>query len=69
MPVIQFSTQAQYLSVKQVAARYSVAVSTIWKWTKLGKFPEPRKLNNCTRWHVDDLVSWEASQDDIVVNE
>ena len=69
MSVISFSSQTKYLTVKQVAARYSLGVSTIWQWAKEGKFPQPRKLHNATRWYTDDLTEWESEMTDSVVNQ
>ncbi|MDX1573806.1 MAG: AlpA family phage regulatory protein [Methylophaga sp.] len=69
MNVIQLSHQTKYLTDKEVAARYSLGRSTIWLWTRENKFPKPRKLNHSTRWHVDDLIKWEAELKDKAVNQ
>ena len=54
----------QYLSVKALAARYSVAKSTCWRWTQEGKLPQPVKLTNgSTRWKLTDLEQWEAQRE------
>ena len=45
-----------YLNVQQVAARYSVGISTVWRWTRDGRLPPPLKLTDrCTRWDQRDL--------------
>lgn len=50
-----------YLSVKEVAARYGVDPSTIWRWLKKGLFPEPKRFGPQTlRWAISDLESHEA---------
>lgn len=69
MPIIQITTEVKFFTVKQVATRYSMGVSTVWKWVKAGEFPQPRKLNRTTRWHLDDLLTWELSQKQNAVNE
>lgn len=49
-----------FLSVKDVAARYSVSVATIWRWTRNKSFPNPIRLGeNVTRWRANDLMIWE----------
>ncbi|WP_412050814.1 helix-turn-helix transcriptional regulator [Hoeflea sp. Naph1] len=51
-----------FLNVRHVAARYSVSVATIWRWTKeRADFPQPRKLGSgSTRWMLDELAEFEA---------
>ena len=39
-----------------VAAWLGVSRTTIWRWTKAGKLPQPRRLgSNTTRWAVGEL--------------
>jgi len=53
---MQSETVTKWLSDSDVARRYSVSRITIWRWTKAGHLPKPRKLGaNTTRWHIDDL--------------
>ena len=51
----------QYLSVKEVAKRYGVDPSTIWRWSrKKPAFPDPHKFGPQTiRWKITDLEAWE----------
>jgi len=51
-----------FVSVHDVAARYNVLPSTIWRWLKtVPEFPAPLKLTpGTTRWRLSDLVSFEA---------
>lgn len=54
----------RFLTDKQVAARYSVARSTPWRWVERGQFPKPVKLSpGCTRWRVSDVEAWEAERE------
>jgi len=47
----------------EVAIRYSISRSTIWRWLKNGKFPKPIKLGTAsTRWRLDDLEAWEQAK-------
>jgi predicted DNA-binding transcriptional regulator AlpA len=49
-----------YLSVKDVAVRYNVNPSTIWRWLKNGHLPEPKRFGPQTlRWAIPDLEVWE----------
>jgi len=51
-----------FLNARQVAARYSVSVATIWRWTKQrADFPQAKKLGSgSTRWMLDELLEFEA---------
>jgi len=45
-----------YLSVKEVATRYSIGVSTVWDWASKKLLPSPiRYGQRCTRWSSVDL--------------
>ncbi|WP_336801101.1 helix-turn-helix transcriptional regulator [Kaistia sp. MMO-174] len=52
-----------YLSVAQVARRFSVSVPTIWRWAKTRpEFPKPVVLSpGTTRWRLADLVAFEQN--------
>lgn len=44
----------QYVSDQQLAARYNVSRSTIWRWVKRGILPAPEQLSpGCTRWRLE----------------
>lgn len=54
-------TKGVLLSVKQVAEKYGVGVSTVWAWQKMpGKgFPQSVKLSpKCTRWSSDEIEEY-----------
>jgi len=49
-----------FLKDVQVADRYSVNRSTIWRWVKQGQFPKPKKIScGSSRWSIIDLERWE----------
>jgi len=52
----------RYLSVKEVGARYSVSIQTVWRHTKYNPdFPQPIKiLNGSTRWRMSDILAFEV---------
>lgn len=58
------NTQA-LLADKQVAERYGVHPSTVWRWTREngkagGAFPKPIKVSpGCARWRLSDLMEHE----------
>lgn len=53
-----------YLTAKQLAARLSVSLPTIWRWARETDFPKPIKLSaNCTRWKLQDIEAWEADRE------
>jgi prophage regulatory protein len=53
-----------YVSLTQVAARYQVHRTTLWRWLKTDpSFPRPVTLSpGCTRWRLADLEAWEAAK-------
>ena len=54
----------RYLNVKQVAERYGVDPSTVWRWRReKPDFPEPHKFGPQTlRWSLAALDEWDAAQ-------
>lgn len=53
-----------FLSDNQVATRYGVTRTTVWRWRKSDpNFPQPVTLSpGCTRWRLADLEAWEAAK-------
>jgi prophage regulatory protein len=50
----------QYLTDKQLAARFSVGRTTIWRWVREKNFPSPVRLGEAvTRWKLIDVELWE----------
>ncbi len=57
------SVEQLYLSDSQVAARYGVARTTIWRWVRLDAYPAPRKIApGCTRWSLRSIEAWEQER-------
>lgn len=53
-----------FLTAREVASRYGVAVSSVWRWVREGAMPAPVKLGQtCTRWRLEDLKEFEASRE------
>jgi len=53
-----------YLSDVQVARRFGVVRSTIWRWSVNGNFPQPVRLSaGVTRWRVADIEEWEQARE------
>ena len=51
-----------YLTVGQVAAKFSVSTDTIWRWKRNGDFPKPVRVGpNCTRWRLSDIEAHEST--------
>jgi len=52
------------LSDKQLAERFSVARTTVWRWMRTDPaFPRPVSLSpGCTRWRLADVEAWEAAR-------
>lgn len=59
----------KYLSVKDLAERFSVSVPTIWNWAgdgpySISGFPKPVKLGpQIVRWKLPDIEAWEESRE------
>lgn len=50
----------RFLSVSEVALRYSVSVPTIWRWQKLGTFPHCYRIGGGTsRWALSELQAYD----------
>ena len=50
-----------YLTDEDLASRYGVARTSIWRWANEGHFPRPIKLApSTTRWRSDEVAEWEA---------
>ena len=56
--------EERYLSVQEVARRYSISIQTVWRHTKGNPdFPKPIKiLSGSTRWRLSDIVAYEVSR-------
>lgn len=47
---------AAFVRVETVAGLYATTPSSVWRWTKSGHIPKPRKLGpQVTAWNVGDL--------------
>lgn len=53
--------RAVFLSDLDLANRFSVSRSTIWRWAASRPgFPSPVRLSpGCTRWRLSDIELWE----------
>lgn len=53
-----------YLQDRQVAERFSVTRTAIWRWLKSDPtFPRPIALSpGTTRWRLADLEAWEQAK-------
>jgi len=54
-PHHQIDTGREFLTVKDVAARLTIGVSTVWRQVKKGNLPPPIKIGDSTRWRRADL--------------
>ena len=56
-----FDYDTRYLTVEEVAERYSVSKDSIWRWKREGKFPLAVRVGpGCTRWRMSDLVEYDS---------
>lgn len=51
------------VDIKEVESLIGVGPSSIWAWTRDGRFVQPVRLSaRCTRWKLSQIHSWIASQ-------
>lgn len=56
-------SEVRYVTVTQLARRYSVDRSTIWRWVSRGSLPKPYRLSEqCTRWRLDEIEARDAER-------
>lgn len=49
-----------YLNNQQVRERYKVSRSTLWRWVREGRLPEPVSIGPASvRWKLTDLQAFE----------
>ena len=54
---------SQYLSLKEVLARYNVSKSSWYRWMDDGFAPRPQKIGlRCIRWYLPDLIEWDKDR-------
>lgn len=56
----------KYVSVTQLARRYGVDRSTVWRWVskKDSTFPQPVRFSDqCTRWKLDEIEQYDAERE------
>ena len=53
----------KFASVDELAARYGVNRSSLYKWVKAGEYPRPIKLGpRFTRWRREDVQRYESTR-------
>ena len=53
----------QYVRDTELAERYSISRSTVWRWTRNGLLPQPIQLSKaCTRWRLDEIEARDAER-------
>ena len=51
------TTLTQQLTDREIAQALGISRMTVWRWTKAGRLPQPRKLGaHTTRWDSLELV-------------
>jgi len=57
---MQINKTSAFLNDRQLAARYGVHRTTVWRWVRLGTFPAPEKISEgCSRWRDDVIAAHE----------
>lgn len=50
------------LGVADLEARLGIDRSTLWRWYRAGKFPEPEYVSDRRTWRLDVVEGWEREQ-------
>jgi predicted DNA-binding transcriptional regulator AlpA len=58
---METASETRYLGIAEIERRYQKQRSTIFRWTKAGRFPQPVYLGNRRAWALTALLAWEAS--------
>lgn len=54
---------SKFISASQLAERYGVDRSTVWRWAARGIIPAPVKLSDqCTRWRLEQIEQRDAER-------
>ena len=54
----------RYISASQLAERYGVDKSTVWRWAQRQILPAPVKLSEqTTRWKLDEIERRDAERE------
>lgn len=54
---------SEYMSRKQLAHRYQVNPSTIWRWSRLTGFPVPLSYRSTVSWRVESVEAFLLSSE------
>ncbi len=56
-------TLGAYIRVAEIAKLIQVSQATIWRWKRIGHFPQPVKLGaKVTAWKAQDVQAWMDKQ-------
>jgi predicted DNA-binding transcriptional regulator AlpA len=60
--------EEQFFSLKDVCERYRISRTTVWRWVRGGRLPEPMAMSLQTRrWRLSDLHEFEKKITELVV--
>lgn len=57
------SPTSGFMRESELRQRVPISHSTLWRWIRDGRFPQPIKLSDrITVWRQSDVDAWEAKQ-------
>jgi prophage regulatory protein len=63
LPDSAFIREAQLVSTASKPGLLPICSATLWRYSKEGKFPKPRKLSTrVTVWNIGEVRAWMAAQ-------
>ena len=59
--------QTKYISADQLATRYGVDRSTIWRWAQRNVLPKPVRIaDQCTRWLLEEIEELDSEREEAI---
>lgn len=49
------ATNVRLMRVDEVATALTIAVPTVWLWSRQGRLPSPRKMGTITVWSSEEI--------------
>ena len=57
------TTPTTWFSDKDLAERYGISRMSVWRWSRAGHLPAPRKIGpNTTRWAAEEIEAHDRAQ-------
>lgn len=65
MPTNNGSPENTFLTVEELASRYSIPTQTVYGWRVANKGPRGLKIGRYVRYRLSDVIAWEKAQAEV----